>query len=129
VSSDEALDLPAAALRADQAELGSSVEVLASTLEQALPRIATVERRKVGGFRSKRREVQRIAVALGDDQFELRTGEHGPPQCTRHKVVRGITLSRQELPMADWIAELIAGVGRSAEIQERDRIALEGLLR
>jgi hypothetical protein len=129
VFSDEALDLPAAALRAEQTELGSSVEVLASTLEQALPRIATVERRKVGGFRSKRREVQRIAVALGDDQFELRASEHGQPQCTRHKVVRGITLSRQELPLADWIAELIAGVSRSAEVQERDRIALEGLLR
>jgi hypothetical protein len=129
VSSDEALDLPAAALRADQAELGSSVEVLANTLEQALPRLATVERRKVGGFRSKRREVRRIAVSLGDEQFELRADEHGPPQCTRHKVVRGITLSRQELPLAEWLSELIAGVARSAEIHERDRTALEGLLR
>jgi osmotically-inducible protein OsmY len=128
VSTDDAFNLPAAALRADSAELGMSVDALATTLEQALPRIASVERRRVGGFRSKRKEVQRIVVALGDDQLELHQTEHGP-QCTRHKVVRGITLSRQELPMADWIAELVAGVSASAEVQERDRIALEGLLR
>ena len=128
MSSDEAFDLPAAALRADQAELGTSVEVLASTLEQALPRIASVERRKVGGFRSKRTEVKRVAVALGDEQYELRSTEHGL-QCTRHKVVRGITLSRQELSTADWLAELIGAVTHNAELQARDRVALEGLLR
>lgn len=128
MSSDEALDLPAAALRADQAELGTSIEVLASTLEQALPRIASVERRKVGGFRSKRREVSRIAITLGDEQFELRCAGQGV-QCTRHKVVRGITLSRHELALADWISELVAAVTRSAELQQRDRMTLEGLLR
>lgn len=128
VSTDESLDLPAAALRADQAEVGTSIEVLAATLEQALPQIASVERRKVGGFRSKRREVQRIVLAIDEDQFELQPTAHGL-QCTRHKVVRGITLSRQELPLADWLAEVIAGVARRADIEERDRIALEGLLR
>jgi hypothetical protein len=128
VPADETFDLPAASLRADEAELTTSIDVLAATLEQSLPQIASVERRKVGGFRSKRREVQRIAVALGEEQFELRSTAQGI-QCTRHKVVRGITLSRQELPMARWITELIAGVGRRAEVSERDRVALEGLLR
>lgn len=128
MSSDEAFDLPAAALRAEQGQLSTSVEILASTLEQALPQLASVQRRKVGGFRSKQREVQRIAVALGEEQFELRRGAQGL-QCTRHKVVRGITLSRQSLALADWLTELIAAVTRSAELGERDRIALEGILR
>jgi hypothetical protein len=128
VSTDEAFDLPAAALRSDGAELAMSVELLAGTLEQSLPEQVSVERRKVGGFRSKRREVQRIAVTLGDEQFELRPSAQGL-QCTRHKVVRGITLSRQDLPAADWIAEVVAGVTRRAEVSERDRLALEGLLR
>jgi hypothetical protein len=122
------IDLPAAALRADGADLEISIEALATSLEQALPGIASVERRKVGGFRSKRREVRRIAVPLGDEQFEL-LREDQRTQCTRHKVVRGITLSRQELPMADWIAALVDGVTRGAEVSERDRVALEGLLR
>ncbi len=122
------LDLSAAALRADNADLAASVEALASSLEQALPGHARVQRRKLGGFRSKRREVERIEVLLGEERFELaRAG--GGFSCTRHKVVRGITLSRQELPMADWLAELIRGVTARAEISDRDREALEGLLR
>jgi hypothetical protein len=127
VSSDEVFDLPAAALRADGAELAMSVEVLASRLEQALPQLASVERHRVGGFRSKRREVERIAVSLGEEQFELRRAEAGV-HCTRHKVVRGITLSRQELSMADWIDELNGAVARSAEVSEKDRLALGKLL-
>jgi hypothetical protein len=122
------IDLPAAALRAGGADLEISIEALATSLEQALPGIASVERRKVGGFRSKRREVRRIAIPLGDEQFEL-LREDQRTQCTRHKVVRGITLSRQELPMADWIAALVDGLTRGAEVSDRDRVALEGLLR
>ncbi len=67
-------------------------------------------------------------MPLGEEQFELLRESQGI-RCTRHKVVRGITLSRQELPMADWIAALVDGVTRGAEVSERDRIALEGMLR
>ena len=125
---EDHLDLPAAALRADEAELAVSVDVLAAKLEQALPGIASVERHKVGGFRSKRREVRRIAVALGDQQFEL-LRENQRIQCTRHKVVRGITLSREQLAMSDWIAEVVSGVTQSAQGSEQDRVALQELLR
>ncbi len=122
------LALPSAALRADAGELAVSVEVLAGTLEQSLAGLASVERRRVGGFRSKRSEVRRISVALGDEMFELRRGESGF-QCTRNKVVRGITLRHDELALSSWLAELVAGVARRAELSERDRLALEGLLR
>lgn len=128
MASTDDLDLPAAALRADGAELAVSVEVLASSLEQALPGLASVQRRKVGGFRSKRREVASIQVALGEELFELRSDERGP-RCTRHKVVRGITLSRSELPLAEWLSQLVEGVSRQAEVSERDRAALQELLR
>jgi hypothetical protein len=128
VPAEDHLDLPAAALRADEAELAVSVDVLAAKLEQALPGIASVERHKVGGFRSKRREVRRIAVALGDQQFEL-LRENQRIQCTRHKVVRGITLSREQLAMSDWIAEVVSGVTQSAQGSEQDRVALQELLR
>jgi hypothetical protein len=128
VPAEDHLDLPAAALRADEAELAVSVDVLAAKLEQALPGIASVERHKVGGFRSKRREVRRIAVALGDQQFEL-LRENQRIQCTRHKVVRGITLSREQLAMSDWIAEVVSGVTQRAQGSEQDRVALQELLR
>jgi hypothetical protein len=122
------LDVAAAELRADGGDVAMSIEVLASSLEQALPGIAMVERHKVGGFRSKRREVRRIAVALGEEQFELHRA-NGVLECSRHKVVRGITISREQLPIAGWIRELVQGVTRRAEVSERDRVALEGLLR
>jgi hypothetical protein len=122
------LDLAAASLRADEAELAVSVEALAAGLEQALPGLTSVERHKLGGFRSKRREVRQIAVALGEELFELRREASGF-RCTRHKVVRGITLSREELALEVWIEELLGAVSRRAQISDRDRVALEGLLR
>lgn len=121
-------DLPAASVRADETELSTSVEVLAGSLEQALPGIASVERHKVGGFRSKRREVRRISVELGEEHFEL-TRDGQSMRCTRNRVVRGIALSHDELPLAEWVAALVAGVSRRAEISESNRTALEGLLR
>jgi len=122
------LDLPAASLRADEADLATSVEALAGSLEQALPSLASVERHKVGGFRSKHREVRRIAIALGEEHFELTRDQNGM-RCTRNKVVRGIALSHDELPLTDWVRALVEGVIRRAEVSEQGRIALEGLLR
>jgi hypothetical protein len=128
MSAEDDLDLAAAGLRADHADLAVSVEVIAAKLEQALPGIAAVERHRVGGFRSKRQEVRGIALNLGDEQFELRRDAQNV-RCTRHKVVRGITLSRQELSITEWVNEIVAGLSRSAAVSEQDRIALEGLLR
>jgi hypothetical protein len=122
------LDLAAAELRADRTDTQALIEALAARLEDALPRLAVVKRRRVGGFLSKQSEVARIDVMLEDQRFELeaaRTGLH----CTRHTVVRGITLKREELPLTQWIAELVAEVSRAAEIGEQARAALEGLLR
>ena len=66
-------------------------------------------------------------MSLGEEQFELRRARRSV-RCTRHKVVRGITLSRQEMSMADWIDELNVAVARSAEVSEKDRLALGKLL-
>jgi len=127
VGTDESFNLPAAALRADGDEVATSIEVLGAQLEQALPRNTVVERRKVGGFRSKRSVVERIAVTLGEQRFELRRADGGV-QSSRHKIVRGITLNRQELPLNAWIQELGAAVAQTAEVSEDDRLALAELL-
>jgi hypothetical protein len=71
--------------------------------------------------------VRRIAVTLGEQQFELDRADERV-RCTRHSVVRGITLNRREMSMADWIEELNAAVARSAEVSEQDRLALGRLL-
>jgi hypothetical protein len=126
--SDGDFDLVAAELRADDTDMGGLVAALAARLEGALPSLVSVRRRKIGGFRSKETEVQAIAVDLGDARYEL-VAARGGYECTRHSVVRGITLSRERCALADWIKEVAAAVGDRADLTERDRAALEGLLR
>jgi hypothetical protein len=122
-----ALDLAAAEVRVDSADTHALIEALAARLEESLPRLAAVRRRRVGGFRSKQTEVERIEVVLGDERFELAQARGGL-QCTRHRVVRGITLKRDELPIGQWISELVEEVARTAAVGEQARITLEGLL-
>lgn len=122
------LDLAAAEVRADREDTHALIEALASRLEEALPRVAVVKRRRVGGFLSKQSEVERIEVSLDDQRFEL-DHSRGGCQCTRHTVVRGITLKREELPLAEWIRELVDEVTRAATVGEQARMTLEGLLR
>ena len=122
------LDLAAAELRADSTDSRALIEALAERLEQALPRLAVVKRRRVGGLLSKRSEVERIDIALDDQRFELEENR-GALRCTRNKLVRGITLKHEELPLAQWIGELVSAVGAAATLGEQARISLEGLLR
>jgi len=122
-----ALDLAAAQTRGDQLDTQAMVEALATRLEAALPRLTRIRRRRVGGLFSKRAEVERIEVDLGDQRFEL-VQAGGPPQCARNKVVRGITLKRDEVPIQQWLHELVDEVVRTAAVGEQARIALEGLL-
>jgi hypothetical protein len=122
-----ALDLAAAEVRLDSADTHALIEALAGRLEEALPRLTAVRRRRVGGFRSKQTEVERIEVELGEERFEL-VQARGDFQCLRHRVVRGITLKRDELPVAQWIVELVGEVTRTAALGEQARISLEGLL-
>src|SRR5579862_4507733 len=122
-----ALDLAAASTRNDQVDTLAMIEALAVRLEEALPRLTRVKRRRVGGLLSKRSEVERIEVELGDQRFEL-VQAGGPPLCARNKVVRGITLKREEVPVQQWVQELVEEVVRTAAVGEQARIALEGLV-
>jgi hypothetical protein len=122
-----ALDLAAAETRADQVDTQAMLDALAARLEGALPRMTAVKRRRVGGFRSKHTEVERIDVELGDARFEL-VAAGDVLRCARNKVVRGITLSHEEVPIDRWIRDLLDELVRVAAIGEQTRIALEGLV-
>jgi hypothetical protein len=91
----QALDLAAAELRADSVDIEALVAALAVRLEEALPGMVAVKRRRIGGFRSKETAVQAISLSLGDVRFELQRNAAGF-DCTRHAVVRGITLKREQ---------------------------------
>jgi hypothetical protein len=122
-----ALDLAAAELRSDSVDIQALVGALAMRLEEALPGLVSVKRRRIGGFRSKRTEVESIAVSVQDARFELRRTPAGF-DCTRHNVVRGITLKREQRPIADWINDVVAAVSRTADVGEHARATLQGLI-
>lgn len=122
------LDLAAAELRADAGELHVLVTTLALRLDEALPHLVKISRRRSGGFRSKETEITGIALTLGDEAFELRRDPAGFV-CTRNKQVRGITLKREQLALGDWIAGVVAGVAALAQVSEKSRVELERLVR
>jgi hypothetical protein len=123
----DVLDLAAASGRVDGVDTQAMLDALAVRLEEALPRVVRVKRRRIGGLRSKRTEVEQISVDLGDLRFELNQAGAGIA-CGRSKVVRGITLKRDELPVEQWLRELVDEVVRSAAVSEQTRLALEGIV-
>lgn len=118
-------DLSAAGLRADGAELATTVEVLAAKLENALPGRTEVRRR---GRRplSRDRRVSELVVNL-TSRFRLET-EDGRVACWRQKIVGGISIKNEPLELAEWLRELVEELDASSGETARARTELERLL-
>ena len=101
--------------------------LLAVVLAAALPNETTVERK--GGFFQKEKPVRKVLVALGDDIYTLEDHGHGPLSAHRVKIVRGITLKTEPLPVEDWLTELSQEISVRAQRNEKAYFALKELLR
>ena len=121
------LDLAAAGLRAQHRDVHALLEALAVRLEDALPGAVNVRRRRNGRFRSKQGEVSEISLSLGDERFEL-VGDAASYRCLRHRVVRGITLAREEVPLQTWVNDVVRTVSERTAVGESQLAALEELL-
>jgi hypothetical protein len=130
VGSEETFDLAAAGLRGDGAELATSIEVLASKLEQALPGRARVQRRGGGLLGRGTKHVCEILVELGGSagtRYQL--GVSGDRiEGYRERQVGGISIKREPLTPDAWIAELTAELREEAQRSAQARNALEKLL-
>ena len=121
----EDLDRIATALRVDSSELGFLVEVFAGRLEATLGSAVRVERRSKG-FMSREKELRRLVVDLGDDEFVLeRDGSR--VRAVRRKEVRGVVIRSEELGFPAWVAALTEQLGDAAHGSEATRRALEEL--
>ncbi|MEW2547056.1 hypothetical protein AB0910_14965 [Streptomyces sp. NPDC047002] len=124
------VELLAAALRRDAADLDVYAQVLGGSLAEALPPgSVALERRRSMADRMAGRDgrVERAEVFLGDERLVL-TMTRGRLVAEVMKVVRGVVLSRTPVEMDEWarrLAEAIAARGRS---DARARAALERLL-
>lgn len=124
---DADFDLAAASLRLDGADLAASAEVLAAKLEQALPAHVSVRRSGGGLLGRGERRVRELSVELGPNRYELQI-DGGRLQCARGREVGGISIKRETLGPAQWLAALIADLREEAQRSGEARTALERLL-
>jgi regulator of protease activity HflC (stomatin/prohibitin superfamily) len=124
------VELLAAALRRDTADLDLYAKVLSVTLVDSLPPGAVrIERKRTMADRMAGREgaVTNIDVALGDQRLGLRL-DRGRMTCEVCKEVRGIVLSRQQVGLDEWIDTLARALAETAASSARAREALERFL-
>ncbi|MET9697818.1 hypothetical protein ABZY31_12955 [Streptomyces sp. NPDC006529] len=124
------VELLAAALRRDSADLNLYVNVLAANLADLLPPGAVrVERRRSVTQRLAGREgaVAELDVALGEQGLSLWMDRGRVTGEIRHEV-RGIVLSRRPVGMDEWIDALARSLAEAAASNARARQAVERFL-
>lgn len=124
------VELLAAALRQDSADLDLYAKVLSVNLVESLPQGAVqVERKRSMSDRVAGREgtVTSLDVSLGETRLGLRM-DRGRAVGEICKEVRGVVLSRQQVGLDEWIAALARGLADSAASSARAREALQKYL-
>lgn len=124
------VELLAAALRRDSADLDLYAKVLSVNLADSLPPGAVrVERKRSMQDRMSGREgaVLSLDVALGEQRLALRI-DRGRVIGEVSKEVRGIVLSRQQVGLDEWIGALAKALAETAASSARAREALERFL-
>ena len=126
-SSGMDVEMLAAALRQDSADLDIYAKVLSVNLVESLPRDAVqVVRKRSLSDRAAGREgsVTNLDVALGDSRLALRM-DRGRVVGEICKEVRGVVLSRQQVGLDEWIAALAQALSDAASSNARAREALQ----
>ena len=120
------MELLAASLRADSTDNKAFLEALATKLAGSLPNQTTVIRHS--SIFSREHPVKEITVTMGDYQYRIGREKQGPIVTQRAKVVRGIVLKTEQIPMDQWIDELADALTHEAANSAQARIALERFL-
>ena len=127
---EASIDMLAAALRRDSADLEIYVKVLTDSLADALPPDSvTFERKRTMSDRLSGRDgtVAKVEVSL-DDRRLILTLSQGRPHAEVATVVRGVVLSRKPVPLDEWANELATAVSLRARSDARARAALQKLV-
>ncbi len=124
----EKIGVAGALLRTYSEDQREFVPLLASLVEQAMPDVAVVERKPVRLFSSQKRVVS-ISLTLDDNVYSLTdNGASTPLKAKRVKIVRGITLKTDEIPVQQWLEEVGAEISARAEKSESALYALRNFL-
>src|SRR6266705_3009017 len=106
------MEMLAASLRADSTDNRAFLEALATKLSGSLPNQTTITRHS--SIFSRDHPVKEITVVIGDYQYHIGREEQGPIVTQRAKVVRGIVLKTEQIPMDQWIDELADALAHEA---------------
>lgn len=124
------VELLAAMLRADTADLDSYHRVLSQTVGTMLPAgMVEVERERSMSDRLAGRPGRATAIRLdlGDRSLELRAVK-GRLVATASQQVKGVVISRREIPVAEWATLLARSLAALAAENAEARDALGRLL-
>jgi len=119
-------EILASSLRADLSDTRLFLAALAEKLGGALPQQCVVERR--GGMFSKEKPVHKVSVELGEHRYVIEHTGRGGLRAARTRVVRGIALKTDELPVDEWIDGLSRDLALYAARNQQTRLAVERLL-
>jgi hypothetical protein len=120
------VEMFAASMRSSSTDLKAFMEALATKLEGSLPTQTVVTRQS--SIFSREHPVKEIAVTLGDYQYRIGRERQGPLITQRVKIVRGIALKTDQVPMDQWINELATLLAQEAARSEQARTSLERFL-
>ena len=124
------LEMVTAALRMDSADVAVYARVLTKSLSEALPPgYVTVERERSVSDRMRGRpgEVSKVVVRLGDQLMPLAVKD-GQPAAEICREVRGVVLSRENVPLQQWASALASALVVHAENNAQAAEALRRLV-
>jgi hypothetical protein len=119
------LELAAASLRADSADVRILVKVLADQLAAALGPRMTIQR--AGGRFRKSDDIRSLRVVLDDDQFDAEV-DGDALACTIAHSSGGIRIRSQKVEVDQWLSQLLAALKGEAAHSQSVREALEGIV-
>ena len=125
------VQLLAATLRADRADVASYARVLSGALADALPAgMVEVEHHRSLADRVSGRAGRPVAVVVhgADRELHLREAAHGAVEAQVHQVVRGVVISRRTVDIDQWLHALAEDLTRIAARDAAARSALDRLL-
>jgi hypothetical protein len=113
----------AAALRSEHKQTGDLLEFLAKMLESSIPESTTITRD--GWFMSSNRPVKELRVSLDDAEYQIHRGRSSNFTSRRAKMVRGVVLKTEEIPMDKCVDEILMQLMKLAEKNATARKALQ----
>ena len=119
------LDLVAASLRADGADVRVLVKVLVDQLSGALGSRLTAER--AGGRFRRSDEIRSVRIDLGDDQFDAEV-DGDTLRCSIGHSSGGIRIRSEKTDVATWLGRLLAALKAEAAHSQAVRLALENMV-